>query len=48
MANLAIPLQNISFVEKNYLKKLGQLGIETVRDFLYYFPHRYYDFSVIT
>ena len=48
MANLAIPLQNISFVEKNYLKKLGQLGIETVRDFLYYFPHRYDDFSVIT
>jgi ATP-dependent DNA helicase RecG len=48
MADLDIPLQNISFVEKKYLKKLEQLGIESVRDFLYYFPHRYDDFSVIT
>lgn len=45
--NLQIPLSQISFVEKKYLKKLEQLGIKTVRDFLYFFPHRYDDFSKI-
>jgi ATP-dependent DNA helicase RecG len=48
MENIQIPLQDISFVEKNYLKKLELLGIKTVRDFLYYFPARYDDFSKIT
>jgi ATP-dependent DNA helicase RecG len=48
MGNIDIPLQSISFIEKNYLKKLEQLGIITVRDFLYFFPHRYDDFSKIT
>ena len=33
---------------KNISKKLEQLGIKTVRDFLYFFPHRYDDFSKIT
>jgi ATP-dependent DNA helicase RecG len=46
--NLQIPLDHISFIEKKYLKKLQQLGIETVRDFLYFFPYRYDDFSKIT
>ena len=45
MNNLQIPLQNISFIEKKYLKKLEQLGIRTVRDFLYFFPARYDDLS---
>jgi ATP-dependent DNA helicase RecG len=48
MENIQIPLQSISFIEKNYLKKLEQLGLITVRDFLYYFPVRYDDFSNIT
>jgi ATP-dependent DNA helicase RecG len=48
MGNIDIPLQSISFIEKNYLKKLEQLGINTVRDFLYFFPQRYDDFSKIT
>jgi ATP-dependent DNA helicase RecG len=48
MENIQISLQNVSFVEKNYLKKLDQLGIKTVRDFLYYFPSRYDDFSKLT
>ena len=43
--NLQTPLQNISFIEKKYLKKLDQLGIKTARDFLYFFPSRYDDLS---
>ncbi len=46
--NLLIPVSQISFIEKKYLPKLKQLGIETVRDFLYFFPHRYDDFSKLT
>jgi len=42
---LEISLAQISFIEKNYLKKLEQLGIRTVRDFLYFFPARYDDLS---
>jgi ATP-dependent DNA helicase RecG len=45
MSSLQTPLSQISFIEKNYLKKLERLGIETVRDFLYFFPNRYDDFS---
>jgi ATP-dependent DNA helicase RecG len=45
MLNLQIPLDQISFIEKKYLKKLEQLGARTVRDFLYFFPTRYDDFS---
>jgi len=45
MSNLQTPLQNISFIEKKYFKKLEQLGLHTVRDFLYFFPSRYDDFS---
>ena len=45
--NLQISLQNISFIEKKYLKKLEQLGLKSVRDFLYFFPHRYDDLSKI-
>jgi ATP-dependent DNA helicase RecG len=46
MSNLQTPLSQISFIEKNYLKKLEKLGLETVRDFLYCFPARYDDFSL--
>jgi len=46
--NLQIPLRNVSFVEKKYLKKLERLGVRTVRDFLYFFPHRYDDFSKLS
>jgi len=46
MDHLQTPLSQISFVEKNYLKKLDHLGLETVRDFLYFFPARYDDFSL--
>jgi ATP-dependent DNA helicase RecG len=48
MSNLQTPLSQISFVEKKYLPKLEHLGLVTVRDFLYFFPHRYNDFSRLT
>ena len=47
MDHLQTSLSQISFIEKNYLKKLEKLGLETVRDFLYFFPNRYDDFSNI-
>ncbi|MCX6766558.1 MAG: ATP-dependent DNA helicase RecG [Candidatus Moranbacteria bacterium] len=47
MDHLQNPLSQISFIEKNYLKKLEKLGLETVRDFLYFFPARYDDFSLL-
>jgi len=47
MTSLQTPLSQISFIEKNYLKKLEKLGLETVRDFLYFFPARYDDFSLL-
>jgi ATP-dependent DNA helicase RecG len=31
-----------------YAKRLKKLGIETVEDFFYHFPHRYHDFSIIS
>ncbi|HLM84080.1 MAG TPA: DEAD/DEAH box helicase, partial [Candidatus Bathyarchaeia archaeon] len=45
MDHLQTPLSEISFIEKNYQKYLEKLGLETVRDFLYFFPARYDDFS---
>ncbi len=47
MSDLRIPLHKISFIEKKYLPKLEKLGIQTVQDFLYFFPRRYEDFSKI-
>jgi ATP-dependent DNA helicase RecG len=47
MSHLQTSLSQISFIEKNYLKKLEKLGLETIRDFLYFFPTRYEDFSLI-
>ncbi|MFH0930181.1 MAG: ATP-dependent DNA helicase RecG [Candidatus Moraniibacteriota bacterium] len=46
MSHLQTSLSQISFIEKNYLKKLEKLGLGTVRDFLYCFPARYDDFSL--
>lgn len=45
MDHFQTPLSRISFIEKNYLKYLEKLDVETVRDFLYFFPVRYDDFS---
>jgi ATP-dependent DNA helicase RecG len=45
MNPLQTPLSQISFIEKKYQPKLKKLGLVTVRDFLYFFPVRYDDFS---
>ncbi len=45
MSHLNTLLSQISLIEKKYLKKLERLGLKSVRDFLYFFPSRYEDFS---
>jgi ATP-dependent DNA helicase RecG len=39
------PVEKISGVGPAYQKRLKRLGIKTVKDLLYHFPHRYEDFS---
>ena len=41
------PLKNIPLIQAKYLKPLEKLGLKNVRDFLFYFPFRYQDFSQI-
>jgi ATP-dependent DNA helicase RecG len=43
--NLFAPVEKIPRVGPAFQKKLKRLGIKTVRDLLYHFPHRYEDFS---
>lgn len=47
MPNFDTPLSLISSIKKPTLAKLGRMGIFTVRDMLYHFPHRYEDYSQI-
>jgi ATP-dependent DNA helicase RecG len=47
MTNLETPIKNIAGIGPKYAEKLKYLGIETVRDFMYYFPSRYDDLSNI-
>jgi ATP-dependent DNA helicase RecG len=42
------PITTIEGIGNFYQKKLGQLGIKTIKDLLLYFPARYDDFSKIT
>ncbi len=44
---LETPIENISRIPASYKKRLEKLGVETVRDLLFHFPHRYEDFSNI-
>ena len=44
---LSTPIEEIPRVGPQYQKKLKKLGIKTVGDFLFHFPHRYEDFSDI-
>jgi ATP-dependent DNA helicase RecG len=46
--NLSTSVEKIPRVGPQYQKKLKKLGIKTVRDLLYHFPHRYEDFSNLT
>jgi len=43
--NLSTPIEEIPRIGPAYQKKLKKLGIKTVGDLLYHFPHRYEDFS---
>jgi len=45
---LSTPIQQIVRVGPVYQKRLRKLGVLTVKDILYHFPHRYEDFSNIT
>ena len=45
--NLSTPIEEIPRIGPQYQKRLKKLGIKTVRDLLFHFPHRYEDFSDI-
>jgi ATP-dependent DNA helicase RecG len=45
--NLDIPIEKIPKVGPVFLKKLQKMGIKTVEDLFFHFPHRYEDFSNI-
>jgi ATP-dependent DNA helicase RecG len=45
--NLETPLSYLPRIGKKYFQKFHKLGLDTVRDLLYYFPFRYDDFSNI-
>ncbi len=46
--NLYTSIKKVPRIGKKYTKRLKKLGIETVRDLLFHFPHRYEDFSNLT
>jgi len=45
--NLSTPIEKIPNIGLTYQKRLKKLGIKTVHDLLFHFPHRYEDFSNI-
>jgi len=45
--NLLTPIEKIPRIGPTYQKKLKKLGIKTLYDLLFHFPHRYEDFSKI-
>lgn len=47
MLNPNTPLKDIPKITPKYLKLLEKVGLKTIRDFLFYFPFRYDDFSQI-
>jgi len=44
---LDTPIQNIPRITPTYIRRLIKLGVKTLRDLFYHFPHRYDDFSQI-
>ena len=46
--NLSTPVEKIPRIGPQYKRKLKKLGIKTVRNLLFHFPHRYEDFSTLT
>ncbi|KKP79962.1 MAG: hypothetical protein A2271_01195 [Candidatus Moranbacteria bacterium RIFOXYA12_FULL_35_19] len=47
MVNLNLPLKSIPRITPKYVRVLEKLGVFTMKDFLFYFPFRYDDFSQI-
>jgi len=47
MLSLSTPIEQLKKVGPQYVKKLHKLGLKTVRDLFFHFPHRYDDFSQI-
>jgi len=45
--NLRTSVEELGGIGKTYAKKLQNLGIEKVEDFIFYFPRRYEDYSNI-
>jgi len=45
--NLDTPISKLPRINEKYLKKFHKLGLLSVRDLLYHFPHRYDDYSNI-
>jgi ATP-dependent DNA helicase RecG len=43
--NLSTPIEEISRVGPQSQRRLKKLGVKTVKDLLFHFPHRYEDFS---
>jgi len=41
------PLTEIPGIGQSFLRKLKKMGIQTIKDLLFHFPHRYEDFSRI-
>jgi len=46
--NPSTPIEKVPRIGPQYQKKLARLGIKTIGDLLYHFPHRYEDFSNLT
>ena len=46
--DLTAPIETLRGVGPVYQGRLKKLGLSQVKDLLYYFPHRYEDFSNIT
>ncbi len=45
--NLEMPIQSLSGISDVYARRLARLGIKTVHDLLFHFPHRYDDYSAL-
>jgi ATP-dependent DNA helicase RecG len=44
---LDAPITVLRGIRENLAEKFGKLGVRTVRDLLYYFPHRHIDYSQV-
>ena len=42
------PVSDLTFIGPVFARRLARLGIKTLQDLLYHFPHRYEDFSLVS